>query len=356
LSPNVNQVKSAICIAEDRLSEQHPLMLLILSLRRYAPRSYDILLHYPVADLEFEMWLSQFKAVRFIRHELDPPFSWNVKPTAILKALSMGYSRVVWIDSDVIVCRDISDLLDATPINTLVVSEEPRMMANWAGHGRTREWGFEVGNPVIATVNTGILSFSSDHLELLREWQSCLGSDRYVRAQSAPFECRPYYLQSDQDVLTALIGSKKFAGIEIKYLRSGRDVIQSVAPASYPLFFRIQHVISGWPYFIHAMRRKPWRLSRTPRIWQLQCYYDALHCEISPYTSAATRLASNHFLPWPWLTRRTMVGLLLKASGLFLPPLYGLPLSAVDSYARLLRRSYNRTLAYLKRGLDLRRS
>ena len=338
MSPTETQAASTICIAEDRVSERHALMLLILSLRRYAPPSYDILLHYPVADLEFESWVSQFDGVRLLKQELKRPFSWNIKPTAILHALSMGYNRVIWIDSDVIVCKDISDLFGALPIHTLVVSEEPRMMANWGGYGRTREWGFEVGNPVIATVNTGIMSFSSDHLELLHEWRSCLGSDRYIRAQSESFERRAYYLQGDQDVLTALIGSKKFAGIEIMYLRSGRDVIQSVAPASNPLFFRFKHVMSGWPYFIHSMRRKPWRISRTPRVWKLQCYYDALHCEISPYTSAARQLARNHFLSWPWLTRTTAIGLLLKASGLFLPPLYGIPLSALDSYARFLKK------------------
>jgi hypothetical protein len=38
----------------------------------------------------------KFNAVRLFRHELDPPFSWNVKPTAILKALSMGYGSVIW--------------------------------------------------------------------------------------------------------------------------------------------------------------------------------------------------------------------------------------------------------------------
>src|SRR5947209_7308400 len=112
-------------------------MLLILSLRRHAPPSYDILLHYPVADLEFESWLSQFHTVRLLKHELKRPFSWNVKPTAILQALSMGYNRVIWIDSDVIVCRNVSGLLEATPINTLVVSEEPGIMSNWGGNERT---------------------------------------------------------------------------------------------------------------------------------------------------------------------------------------------------------------------------
>jgi hypothetical protein len=339
-SENKKENSFAICIAEDRKSEEDALVLLLTSLLRFCKTPPKIFLFGPNVDRNFETRFSCCGSLTVLRNELALPFSWDVKPEAILQILHRGYDRVMWIDSDVLVCRDLSDVFNRGRGEVLLVSEEPDIMENWGGSQRTTAWSMEVGRSLPATINTGVTIFAACHSTLLKEWAALLASDVYREAQRLPFDNRPSHLKSDQDVLTALLGSRAFAQIELDFLRSGFDILQNVAPSSYPVGARLRHSLFGWPYFIHAMRRKPWLFKETPtKLGQLSSYYDALHCEISPYVFAARKLARRYNISADWLERRTTVGLLLQATGLFLPSMAGWILAVIDSTARSLRRT-----------------
>lgn len=249
-----------LCIFETRASLVTPLRLLVLSLRAHGC-TFPTRLFYTAADDEFADWISQFPNVQLHRTTPVAAEGWDTKPTLLRHLLRDEEHDVVWLDSDILVAAPIDALFMGIPEDVFVGTEE----FCWAKHQgsviRTRGWGLEVGRDIPVTINSGVLRATRRHLGLLDRWAELLKDERYIEASKLDWQRRPMHLLTDQDVLTAVLGSKEFADIPLAFLQRGRDIAQCINADGFTIGERLA-CIARPPYFYHAQRPKPWDNTR----------------------------------------------------------------------------------------------
>ena len=288
------------CIYEDRPSCIVGLTLLGASLRRHAP------------DLELVVFSSEPQILERDWRAVSPRMSvrswtprrrgWNVKPELILHLLRSGAPTVLWLDSDLIVARPLAELLNRTSNDTFVAAPEPFWYADNVTNPRTRLWGFRQLRNMPAVTNACFLRFSQSHLPLIERWADLLDTPEYVRTQGLPVLSRPKHMLSDQDVLTALLGSDEFPDLKFAYLNLGRDIVHCFDTIGHRPSERLAEVLHGAPTLIHAQGAKPWvPLPRDSGVRQWA--YTAIH-ELSRYNEEARSYASVLGEDTGWLTLR----------------------------------------------------
>jgi hypothetical protein len=330
---------TAICIAEDRASCEPALRLLIGSLNRCCGKRFEIHVFHPGSNDTFSSWASKYPQVKLHRNCLPKDHGWNVKPLAMLYLLDRGYDDVTWIDSDIIVTRDIANVVRGLDANTMVVAEE----ALWGnrddtGALRTRLWGFRVGRTLPFTLNSGVIRITTAHYSLLKRWRELLESETYCQMQSMHGNERPVHMFSDQDVLTALLASVEYADVPLKVLKRG-DIIQFFGPTGYTVAERVTHLLGFMPTFIHAQGPKPWMPSSNDigergRSQRMKKYWQAVYFDLSPYTVAARRFEAELQGTTGWMRSRFVLSAMLRSAGFWYPPLVGLPIAAAVDVAR----------------------
>jgi hypothetical protein len=326
----MNASRNVVCLAEDRVSAFDGLKLLIKSLHLYSPSCPPIHLTCPVATNDFTIWLKDYPQVLLSTLRLEGAYGWNVKPHALLRLLDHGYERVMWIDSDIIATGDIMPLFSRAGGSRLLVAEEADFFGKPVARQLTEMWKLEHGRSLDWTVNSGVVVCSSVHRPLLVAWKRLLESEDYVAAQRTAWTERPVHMFGDQDVLTALLGSRDFSHVDVDVLRAGRDIVQYLLPGSYAMSDRLRNSVRGLPLLIHTQGSKPWQYAKTPSILGSRSkYIDALHCELSPYVAVAKYVAGVERMRFPWIDRHSVLGLLLYCVGFFNPSLVGLPLAAL---------------------------
>ena len=89
------------CLAEDRITEDTALRLVLLSLRKHQPEA-TVFLFRPQPSSSFREWLWTFPSVVLVPHFPEGALGWNCKPqvlldvrTAIVTA-SFGLIRIFW--------------------------------------------------------------------------------------------------------------------------------------------------------------------------------------------------------------------------------------------------------------------
>jgi hypothetical protein len=332
-----------ICIAEDRKGFDTSIQLLLMSLRRYH-RELEVHLIYPLASNTFMSWIKTDAKVTLHLNRFATAHEFDVKPEALLYLLNKGYNDILWIDSDVIVTSAITPLIDRLADDTIVITEE----ALWAPHGdedglRARLWGFEVGRTFPVTLNTAVVRVTRAHQALIETWKVLLQSQQYREAHNLDWRLRPTHMVSDQDVLTALLASKRYSGIPVKTLRRGNDIIQYFGPQGYTIRERISNLIAGAPMFIHSQGPKPWTTSwaKTQRRNIKDYFYD-VYLDLSPYTLAAQKFHGELTECKSWMQAHFRLALALRALGLWHPPLVGFPLAVMADLFRLAKAIFAR--------------
>jgi hypothetical protein len=344
----------AICVAEDRKSSEPALRLLLESLCRC---NTDILVtvFYPDADQDFSDWVHKLHSERIAVRTIPllGAYGWNVKPQALLKLLDEGNEEVVWIDSDVIVTKDIVPAFTDLNTNVLLVTEE----ALWGGQDdtgalRARLWKFPIKRSFPFVLNTAVMRVTQNHIPLLERWKTLLESPEYKRAQAQPWNTRPRHMLSDQDVLTALLCCEEFHDIPVKVLRRGRDIIQYFGLYGFTLAERVTCIMRGMPKFIHAQGSKPWLRGSTAKPDDFRRKVEALYMDLSPYTLAASSLCPTHNKSW---TRpHSALSSALRKLGFGYAPLVGLPIAAACDLARIAKSTTRFLVSSLSQILRLR--
>jgi len=316
---------------EDRPSAWIGLKLAVLSLLDHVPDA-RVIAHAPQASPELRAWFARRAGVTLDDSELAGARGWDVKPLVLLEALASS-PLACWVDTDVIVSGDLDRLLAVVPERTLVATEESHWGQHQGGVHRTLSWGLTPGRSLPVTVNTGLVRVHRAHTELLEAWRDLLADPRYVAAQALPWRERPRHLFGDQDVLTALLASDRFAATELRLLAQGREIAQCNGASGYTAAQRVRAVATGagLPVLIHAMNRKPWvprpRAGSVLRRWRSS--YEGLHDRLSPYTAVASRYAADLDQPAPWLG---------PPRGATMSILQELPLAVVDHLSRAARK------------------
>lgn len=328
------------CFAEDRVPEEVGLRLAVASLCHHSPTA-DVVVYRPNPSADFTRWVGRYPRVRVIPTLPAGANSWNCKPHTLLPLLDGGADEAVWLDSDLLITRDPAPLFDASPSDELVATEEAVSSLHQGSEVRTCGWGFPVGRRLPFTVNSCVVRVTRHHIPFLRRWRDCLSDPEYTAAQSRPLAERPTHLLSDQDVLTALVGSTEYVAIPVRQLRNGVDVIHCGGALGYSLKMRAGGIARPVPTFLHAIAGKPWYvLSPEYRAAHSAwfSFYRGLLQETSPYVAAARRYRREVELPCPWMDRGTLLGRALRVTGFGHHALTGLPLTVAATTATTLRR------------------
>lgn len=322
------------CVYEDRASAEPGLRLLLASLLAHS-EGMRVHLHYPGANDAFAQWLERYPSVALDKRSVFRERGWNVKPDVLLRALDRGEHNVVWLDSDIIVNRDLRPLFADLSDDTVVVTEEALWGSPDDGDAdRARAWGFAVGRTVPFTLNSCVVRITSRHRRLLEEWARCLGSARYVAAQAGPYAARPKHLVGDQDVLTALLCRADFADVPLRILRRGTHILQVFGLKAYSLRERATTLRRGLPALIHAQGEKPWLGTSGTVI-------ERAFADTSPYKAVAWRYRGS-LVAQDWLRPSSPLGRALLVLGAGRAALTGLPISAAIDLVSAARRRWRR--------------
>lgn len=323
-----------LCTYEDRPTDLTALKLLVLSLARHCP-DLRIQVTCPVATPAFTAWMArQPNADLFHRPSLRGR-GFNVKPLLLLEALAHD-PEATWIDADIIVRSDFRALWPDLPPRAVGATQEFYWGAHQGGTQRTAAWGLDVGRVLPCTVNSCVVRVTHEHRTLLRRWIELLHSPAYRAAQQQPWTRRPVHLLGDQEVLTALLGSREFADVPIRLLRRGAEIVQNGGAAGYTVAERLANVLSGrgLPPLIHAQGRKPWN----PAPW-----HERMHLQLSPYTAEARAYRELLDEDVGWMDVATLPGRVCRLLTGGEPSLQALPMALVDGWARRVKRALRRS-------------
>ena len=331
-------MKSTICIAEDREVCEACLKLLLLSLKLHSPETL-IHLCYPPANDAFRTWIEKCPQVRLRTAPLKDGYGWNVKPQAIMQLMDQGFDEVIWIDSDVIVNRNLRPLFSNLSSDSFVATENTLAEERYDRNAlRARLWGLPVGRVLPFALNSGVLRVTKDNYRLMERWWALLQSDQYQEAQHKAWRHRPIHMLGDQDVLTALLTSQEFSHVPVHILRRGKHIIQFDGVYGYTVAERMRNAIGDGPAFVHSMAGKPWS-----ERWQLEPansrteYIKKVYLDLSPYTLSALRFKHELGSDSEWMEPHYVLSRILRALGMRYFPLVGLPMAAFADLARVVK-------------------
>ena len=218
----------AFCAFEDR-SALVGLKLLILSLERHC-RDLVLYLGYTEENRELARWLQ-----RHGPHVVPvrmAPFAQvclkHVKPLLFLELFRRGVEDVVWIDTDIIVLRDLVSRLSAG-----------LMKKRWSlRRTSTRSCRKKISrahyrmSPVrdlSGSVNSCVARFTRHHVPLLEKWLEFMNDPVFLEQWNLPPHLRVWGFGLDQTVLQVLLccrGQGWTPPEEVTLLKDGPDIIQ----------------------------------------------------------------------------------------------------------------------------------
>jgi hypothetical protein len=332
-------MKSTICLVEDREVSEPSLRLLLLSLNRHCS-TVPINLCYPPATEGFRSWIKKYPQVVLRTDPIAKSLGWNVKPRALMQSIDQGFDEVIWLDSDIIVNRDMlpifaqlrSDVLVATEDSLGDQRDDPNAL-------RAHLWGFPGGRVLPFVLNSSVLRITKEHYPLMERWWNLLQSDTYQDFQRRGWKQRPVHMRSDQDVLTALLTSKEFSQIPLHVLRRGKHILQFNGVYGYTLAERTRNLLSDGPVFIHSFGGKPWieRWRLNPPTG-LKDYLNKVYLDLSPYTLAGMTFRNEMDCDTDWMEPHYRLSRILRMLGTEgYPEVVGLPIAAFMDLARMLK-------------------
>ncbi|MCB1852724.1 MAG: nucleotide-diphospho-sugar transferase [Gammaproteobacteria bacterium] len=331
-----------ICTHDDRPQAQTGIRLLLLSLAEHCP-DVDVLVSWPIPDPAFISWL---KARPGVQVYVEPSFlgkQWNIKPDLLLHCLTLGYRQVVWIDSDILVARDFRGLLSDLDDETVVVAEDFywAVYTYFGGTARARLWGLHPGRRLPWTANTGILRVTPSHQPLLNAWSRLLTCPAYLRAHRRTWYTRPVHMVGDQDVLTALLSSRRFSHIPVHFVRRGKEIIYNFGPSGYTPGERFGNLTGQAPPFIHCSGPKPWEAPvKVSLLADPKKYYARVGLELADYSRLARYYREQLDSDTIAFDLKTLPARLFCALAGKRIPLQGLPLALLHGFGRRLRKLF----------------
>jgi hypothetical protein len=296
-----------VCLYEDRPRQIPGLKILLLSLNRYCP-GWPIRLRFPSIPDSFRSWLRRFSQVILFEEELTSRGSFNVKPSVLADGLIGGATSCLWLDTDVLVNGNL-DFLTKESSESIVVTQDPWEYENGSTH-RAGTWGLNAGRSLPGPLNSSVVRVTQHHEELVSGWQKLLSTRTYLAEQAKPVDSRNRHMLSDQDGLSALLASEKFANIPVVELKHASQILQHHGAGAYGPMQRYSNLIAGMPPLIHAMgTTKPWNMPEHPTIIrESRAYYERVYLELSPYVHFARQYRNDLEERADWLSIRTLPG------------------------------------------------
>lgn len=300
------------------------LILMGESLCRSDPR-VSLHLTVPNAPASVRAWVERRPQVALTTTRPDGVSGWNVKPSLLLQELSAGRHEALWLDTDIIVTRPVSSLLDEFPADALIVADEWRK----GQRSVSRFWGLPSAR-ALPVFNDCIVRATQAHRPLLERWLQMLHDPRYHEAQALPFDQRQIHLSHDGWLLIALLESEEFGQLRFECIRLGRHIAQCAGSSGYRPHHRLLDLFRGLPPLIHGLGRKPWET--TDGRGRMRTYLLDLATDVSPYVLAAHSVARDLEMAPKWLESRTSLGAAFRLLTAEHPGMAGLPLAILHAF------------------------
>lgn len=328
-------MNSTFCIVEDRPGWEPSVKLLLLSLNAHASGG-AINLFYPPAGRAFLEWAEGFPRVR-VRTQRLTLSGWDAKPEAALVLIDEGFDEVIWIDSDIVVCRDPNGPFRGLPRETVALTiDSAAAQRNGTAAGRARSWGLAAKRELPFNPNLAVFRATRCHRRLLERWSEMLARDEYQACQRMEWKERPFHMMGDHDPLAALLCSVEFSEVPVRFLRRGADIIHFDGVYGYPTAARILHLLFEPPAFAHSMGPKPWSYRWNEAPSGFRDWFEERYLDVSPYTAYAAKLGQECGLHETWMDPHYPLSRALRVLGLGRPPLIGLPLAVLADVARVV--------------------
>lgn len=303
VAPNSGRTNQLhVVTREDRVAEFAGLRLLLASLQRFSPdvRVSAYLLSDHIAA-EGERLRGIHPNVRLV--PMDEVNGWACKPAVLLDALGQETSdecMVLWVDTDIVVLRDISALAH-TPQDLVLVAEESNPNDNSEVARRQSYLGLTVGAARASTISSAVVGVRHRHSALVEQWRQGVESPEFKTQQQLPHHQR--LLFGDQEVWEAVICTPRFDHVGVRFLRNFNELLQATYTSHVT---RRQMKQETAPYFVHATGNlKPWRASRARLTQEVFPYFDTAR-EYLPVLSPEFSSAFARRSTWATLLKATL--------------------------------------------------
>ena len=252
----------SLCAFENRPDCLVGAKLLILSVEKQC-RDFTLYWGYDGENPEFDAWLKRHgpNVVKVKIPYITPLRLKQVKPLLFLELFDRGINDATWLDTDMIILRDLEPMLKNLDEETVLVAEDYhpfRPQVNLRSY-------YHMSQKIQLTraVNSCVLRLTDRHRPLVKKWLECMNDPFYLEQWAKPPEQRLSGFGLDQTVLQVLLccGNESWTPPpSLKYLRRGPDIVQEWGVRTYRLWDRFRNGLGlSRPWMIHSIgSEKPW--------------------------------------------------------------------------------------------------
>ena len=251
----------SICAFDDRASLIGA-KLLILSLEKHC-RDFTLYLGFTDENPAFNDWLSRHgpHVIMVEMPRVADVCLKHIKPLLFLELFRRGVDDVTWLDTDVLVLRDIEPEIRRLGSDCVAVTEDINSFVpqtNLRAH-----YHMSPVRDLPGCVNSCMVRFTSAHVPLLEKWLDFMRDPVFLEQWNKPLGERLWGFGLDQTVLQVLLccrGENWTPPSSVAFWKSGPDVIQEWGVRTYKPWDRIKATL-GWnrPFALHLIGyEKPW--------------------------------------------------------------------------------------------------
>ncbi len=284
------------CTFENRRSHQVGLKLMILSLEKHC-RDFTLYIGTIEKDAAFADWLR--RRAPHATLVMMPPFKddiavWHVKAALMLKLFEMGLPEVTWLDADLIVLRDLEELLAPLDDQTLLVAREMNYPFAY-NHFVMEPYGLQPDHELEGCVNTCVTRMTIHHTPVLKKMIEYMNVPFFLEECAKPPGIRHAKFLHDQSILELLLCTRNKEWVPsspVAFIPAGKGIIQELGVTTYSLFDRISNGL-GWnrPWCVHILGVKPWAMGAEAQSYRATAVYSAFAKEYEDEVEE----------PMPWL-------------------------------------------------------
>jgi hypothetical protein len=255
--------------------------LLALSLEKHC-RDFTLFLGVLEENADFSDWLRRHAPhVVLVRlHAFIRGASLkHVKPVLILELFSRGITDVTWLDTDLIVLRNLEPLLEPLDNQTLLVAQD--MDYDFQFHEKLlQHYRLTPSRKLEYCVNTCVLRATTQHAALMEKYQAFLLDPFFLEQQGKSESEKLPEFAFEQKILELLVSSE---GEEwrpeytVKFIPEGSGIIQELGVTTYGLRDRLLNGLGfNKPWFAHIPGAvKPWDSNTRSRYYRGASVYSS---------------------------------------------------------------------------------
>lgn len=270
------------CTFENRKSAFIGLKLLALSLEEHC-RDFTFFVGITGKAPQLSDWLSRHAPHAVLVHLDDfkkGSSLKHVKAVLILALFDRGITDVTWLDTDLLVLRDLEPLLAPLAPDTILVAQED--MGRDFEFNRTllNHYRLKPLRRLEFHVNSCVIRATIQHRPLMERFLACLLDPVFVEQQSKSEAEKIPDFAFEQNIIEMLLSSSDdtwHPAFPVEFIPKGPGIIQELGVTTYKLRNRLRNGLGlRHPWMVHVPGvTKPWNTDARSRRARAACVYSA---------------------------------------------------------------------------------